>query len=825
MARVVITVVAPARRVDLAVADETAVTALLPAVLHLCDADPSGSWTLSPKGAGPLAPERTLRECGVLHGSILLLERAAEPVPAAAVAVPGPGAPRPVPARRDPPRSEPLPRPRRPPRLRRPAARTPEVRALPVAELRVVGGPSAGRRVPLEPGEHRVGSHRYSRVVLEDRLLARVHLVVSVDAAGAVTVSPAGGDGPCLVDGEQLTGPARLRPGQLVAAGRSLLAFGRPGEESPPSRGFAMAGIDAPRIEVPSLPLARANGVVLGGAAAGTAMAAGATAAIWGAPAALVPIALGPVAGFGVLAWNRRGHFAARARFRAGLLELDQALTTVREARLGELASAAPDAADLLHRLEVGALPQDRRPGGPDWLRLRVGWADRPSGLGAVVPPRGAPSLRTEAIRVAVRHATLRGAPVSLSLADGGPLGIAGDECEGLALARWLAVQVAVLHAPEHAVLTAALPTGEGFEWLGGLPHALPSLPALAVGEGPARALVDRLASLIVRRGANRVSGPEVVAILDCRVVPAVARALTAGRRVGVHVIWLAADDERRRACGAVIDLPAGDQRPSLTWPGLEVQRLGGADGLSPALARRAARAVRGPARRAGPGRVELADLLGAGDHAEAHVLAWWIRDRTSPRPLRLRAALGVDAAGCPVDLDLGHVVVSGAAGTGKTELLQAMLASLAARHTPRTVRLLLLGAFPGLARLPHTTEWRDEEGLLAGLEAELRQRARGLVVAVDEAPATPLHERLLGVLSDAADQRPEDVHLLVATRDPERVRAAIGPAQSIAMGPARGSAIVTDTTGRSWAVQAAGTASVPLLVDAIGAVDRALRR
>src|SRR5215831_2385984 len=657
MARVVITVVAPGRRVDLAVADETPVAALLPVVLDLCAADPTWPWTLAPKGGRALDPDTTLGEGGVLHGSILLLERAAAPaaVPAPARAaeqapVPKPApeqTPAPVPAavlaapRPDPtppappPRSDPRPRPHRPPpRARRPPSRSPEVRALPVAELRVVSGPSAGRRVPLEPGEHRVGSHRYSRVVLQDRALARVHVVVHVDACGAVSVAPAG-DATTLLDGERLTGPARLRPGQVLAAGRSLLAFGRPGEGAPaPPPGLAMTGIDAPRIEAPSLPLSHANGVVLGGAAAGTAMAAGVTAAIWGPPAALVPIALGPVAGFGALAWNRRGHVEARTRFRARLEELNRALTAVRDARLAELAALAPDAAELLFQLESGSLARDRRPDHPDWLRLRVGWSDRPSGLGAVVPPRGEPGLRTEAIQVAVRHGVLRGAPVSVALPDAGPLGIAGDVGDGLALARWLAVQVAVLHAPEDVALTAALPASEGFEWLGRLPHVLASLPALAVGADAARALVDRLAALIAHRGASRALGPQVVAILHSRVVPPVARALSAGRRVGVHVIWLDADDERRRACGAVIDLPAGELRPSLMTLGLGPQPLGGADGLSPELASRATGALRRPPQAAlAPVRIELADLLGAPERPEAHVLGCWIRDRTSPSP------------------------------------------------------------------------------------------------------------------------------------------------------------------------------------------------
>jgi S-DNA-T family DNA segregation ATPase FtsK/SpoIIIE len=818
MARVVITVVAPGRRVDLAVADETPVAALLPVVLDLCAADPSGPWTLAPKGAGALDPDRTLGASGVLHGSILLLQRPAAAVPAVAPGRSGPPSPAPQP----PPGPDPRPRPRRPaPRPRRPATRGPEVGALPVAELRVVSGPSAGRRVPLEPGDHRVGSHRYSRVVLRDRALARVHVVVHVDVGGGVTVAPAG-DATCLLDGERLNAPARLRPGQLLAVGRSLLAFGRPGEGTPaPPPGPATTGIDPPRIEAPSLPLSHGNGVVLGGAAAGTAIAAGVTAAIWGPPAALVPIALGPVAGFGALTWNRRGHVEARAEFRARLAELNRTLTAVRDARLAELGAAAPDAAELLFRLESGSLAHDRRPDRPDWLRLRLGWADRPSGLGAVVPPRGEPGLRTEAVRVAVRHGVLRGAPVSVVLPDGGPLGIAGDAGDGLALARWLAVQVAALHAPEDVVLTAALPASDGFEWLGRLPHVPAFLPALAAGAGAARMLVDRLAALIVQRGAGSALGPQVVAILHCLVVPPVARALSAGRRVGVHVIWLDTDEERRRACGTVIDLPGGELRPSLTALGLPPQPLGGADGLSPELAGRAGGALRWPPKAApGPVHAELADLLGAGERPEAHVLGCWIRDRTSAPPRHLRAMVGVDPAGRPVDLDLGHVVVSGAAGTGRTELLRAMLVSLAARHTPRGVRLLL-GALPDLAGLPHAVAWSDEEQLRAGLGGP----GLTLVVAVDELPPAPLRERVLEVLAGAVTRRPENVHLLVATTEPDAVRAAVGPALSVAMGPAGGSAVVTDAGGRSWTVQAAGTSSLPALVEAIAAAGRALRQ
>jgi len=520
--------------------------------------------------------------------------------------------------------------------------------AEPAAELRVVSGPNAGRRVALEPGEHRVGSHRYSRVVLDDGALARMHVVVHVDAAGDVTVAPAGRAVTCLVDGQRLTGPVRLRPGQVLAAGRSLLAFGRPSEAAEPrTGGLTVAWVVPPRIEVPPLPPARVGGFVLGGAAAGTALAAGLSAALWGASAALVPIALGPVAGAGALAWSRRGGRRAQAGFRARLAEVDHVLAAVREARLAELAAAAPDASELLRRLD-GPIVRDRRPGRRGWLRLRLGWADQPDGPGAVVPPRGAPPLRTEAVRIAVRHDTLRGAPVAVTLPELGPLGIVGDEAAGLALARWLAIQIAVLHSPEDVVLTAALPEAAGFEWLGRLSHGSASLPGPAAGREAATALVGRLAALVARRIAGRALGPEVVAILHRRVVPPEARALAAGRRVGVHVVWLDADEACRRDCGAVLDLPGGEGRPSLTPRDRDALPLGGADGLSAELAERASERLHGPE----PGRPGLDDLARE-DPAAGPVR----RDRGrrpvgQPRILRIGAVsdqLGTDADGLPL--------------------------------------------------------------------------------------------------------------------------------------------------------------------------------
>jgi DNA segregation ATPase FtsK/SpoIIIE, S-DNA-T family len=713
---------------------------------------------------------------------------------------------------------------------------------LPVAELRVLGGPGAGRRVPLEPGEHRLGSHRYSRIIIDDDALMRVHLLIRVDAAGETWVTPASPDAGCRLDGEPVTRPTRTRPGQLLAAGRSLLALGLPGETAPrppalevPRTRLARTG--PPRIEAPTLALARSAALALGGTVVGTAVAAGLAGALWGPAAALVPVGLAPGAGLGALVLSQQGALEASARFRRALAELDRELAGARSARQARAGASAPDAADLLARLERGETPRRLRED-PDWLRLRLGWADQPSGLGAIVTQRGALGLRMEALRVAARHATLPGSPVSVSLPQAGPLGITGDPAAGMALARWLAIQVAALHDPEDAMVVAALPAAmrRGFGWL----------PALALGPDEGARLVDRLAGLVARRSAAGEGGPAIVAILHCAVVDRVARALVAGRRVGVHVVWLAADEERRRSCGAVLHLPADTGSPALTVGDAEPRTLGGADGLTAELAGRIAPSLRMPTA-AAPARPALADVLAAAGEPEHEVLASWIRDRADQAPRRLRAALGVDPAGRPVELDLRragpHVLVTGGPGTGKSALLRCVVASLAVRHAPRSLNLLLLGAgadaFAGLGDLPHTLDLlagpgeRDLRRALDRLADELRWRltsdrspaAPSLVVAVDELPEPPLAERLLEALAPAARRGPDlGIHLLVATRDPGAVTASLGPRRRlrVAMGEPGRPALVRDG-GRTREVRPAATDGLEALARAAAAVGRML--
>lgn len=272
------------------------------------------------------------------------------------------------------------------------------------------------------------------------------------------------------------------------------------------------------------------------------------------------------------------------------------------------------------------------------------------------------------------------------------------------------------------------------------------------------------------------------------------------------------------RGCRTVIRVLDG-HRVQITGPdgGRRVTRL---VGVTPAWAEHLARLLTGAARL---GRTATT-LHGAGQ-AESIVLPavvslTGVHDLAAPPPSDEIAArwagargwavpLGTGAARTTVHLDLvrdgPHLLVAGTTGSGKSELLQALVLGLALTRSPADLAIVLVdfkggasfGACPGL---PHVVgRVTDlEQGLaaraLGGLRAELRRRelvlaehgvpdisalATGtlprLVVVIDEfrALADDLPEFLPALLRVAAQGRSLGVHLVLATQRPG---GAVGP-------------------------------------------------
>ena len=210
------------------------------------------------------------------------------------------------------------------------------------------------------------------------------------------------------------------------------------------------------------------------------------------------------------------------------------------------------------------------------------------------------------------------------------------------------------------------------------------------------------------------------------------------------------------------------------------------------------------------PDRVALADLgLARGTTA---IRETWSRTASRARP-GLTATLGVGTDGAVVTVDLlaegPHMLVAGTTGAGKSELLQSTVLSLALRHPPTELAVVLVdykgGASFGRCReLPHVvgevTDLDQVEAARAldGVRAELHRRERifaeagvgdlealrslpadhplagrrpppRLVVVVDEfrALTEDLPDFVPGLVRVASQGRSLGIHLVLATQRP----------------------------------------------------------
>ncbi|MEU4151382.1 FHA domain-containing protein [Streptomyces sp. NPDC026659] len=398
-----------------------------------------------------------------------------------------------------------------------------------------------------------------------------------------------------------------------------------------------------------------------------------------------------------------------------------------------------PDpAALLLTALGPGPRLWERGPGHPEALTVRLGTADRPA-------PDGAGRLPA--------------VPVTAALREAGALGLAGPRPRLAGLARAVLAQLAALHSPEllEIVLISAdhsRPLEERlaeWSWLGWLPHVRPGHGQdcrllLAYDREQAAARTEELLRRVedpAAPGPAAHPGPYTVVVVDgdpggAALREAVARLAVAGPHAGIHVVCLAEtaacspaspvagtyDDACAvtptfRHCGAVA-LLSGDVASALrlmrvapsgpVGPGA----VAAVDAVSAAWAERFARAL-APLRPQGPAggpqapvavplprSARLLDELGLARATPASLMARWAdaADDTESLGGRARAVLGAGPHG-PVTVDLvtegPHLLIEGPPGSGRTELLRAVVASLAAAERPDRLGLVLIDGRDGV--------------------------------------------------------------------------------------------------------------------------------
>jgi S-DNA-T family DNA segregation ATPase FtsK/SpoIIIE len=678
--------------------------------------------------------------------------------------------------------------------------------------LTVVGGPDSGLVLPMPLGAHDLGGV----APFTDPAMSSRHARVTVSADGATVVDLGSATG-TTIDGEPAPlGPpgAALRLGQILRLGDNLMtivvapvadAATQPGpggtvELTRPPR--LLAPQRAARIAMPAAP-AEPTRRRLPLAPTSVPLALGVVMAVaMRAPMYLLFAAASPLVAIASLLTERgqstRAHREALRAHAAARSEVTSRIAAAVREETAARRTAMPDpAATWLTACLPGRRLWERRRADADALVLRVGVADLPA------------RLVVESERAQVVPQTAPASPVSIPLRAVNVLGLAGPAEATRALARWIVVQLAVHHAPCDAGITVLADRGRGdWRWARWLPHLTPLDPDAAVvsigsDDATIAARIAELSALLEQRRAadaraNRACFPAHVVVLDgaraLRASPGIARLLVDGPDVGLCFVCLD-DDERLlpEECAATVVVRPGDPAwVDVTCRGVDPLRRVLADHVSEALAERIARAL-APVRIVGtdagdstlPGSLRLLEILDLDPPTTDAVRNKW---RCA---VGAGAPLGIGPEGVfSLDLrrDGPHGLVAGTTGSGKSELLRSMVASLAAANPPDALNFVLVdykggSAFEACVDLPHTVGLVTDldahlvERALTSLTAELRSRERRLAAAsisdIDEYDETrrrdlslPALPRLVIVVDEFAAlsrELPAFVHGLVA--------------------------------------------------------------
>lgn len=704
--------------------------------------------------------------------------------------------------------------------------------------LTVVGGPDCGRALPLSPGRHRVGRSPSCDLVVDDPGISRVHAEVVLDRDG-LEVRDLGTTNGSRVDGRDAAGgpvsggAVRVRAGEEWRLGHSTLEV-RPAKELPGRRQATGEGtltvsprpvVGAPsppvRIDFPARPTPprrrRLPWVVL---VAPVPLAAALT--FFFGPRMLIFALLSPLMMLGSVlgdrSTSRREHRDDLASWREqtarAAARVDAAVSLERRARL----AVAPDPATVLAAAE-GRNPRlwERRPGAPAYLHVRLGLGQLESTV--EVQDGTAP----ERIRPPVPHS-----PVVVDLAASQVLGVVGPGHPRTGLARSLLGQLLVLHSPHELRISVVADDDAWTAPFAQAPHLRErsEVPASArhVGHEDAEVALAPLARHVAsvtederRPPSGGPGGPTHLLVVDephrLRRSSHLRTILRHGPDAGVLVVTTAAaPDQLPHETQVLVTLADDGVTARLAGEDVATTEPWAVDAVGTAWATRVGAALvplrdatPAPGREELPDTCRLVDLLDLDPDDPHEALGRW--RRSEPGTLTVPVGVGGDGlAHLDLRADGPHALLAGTTGSGKSELLQTWVTSLALHLSPEQISFVLVdykggAAFADCAGLPHTvgvlTDLEPHHAMraLASLDAELTRRERLLAAAgagdIDAYAGTTPLPRLLLVIDEfrmLAEQQPDvlarliriaavgrslGVHLVLATQRPGGIVSA----------------------------------------------------
>jgi S-DNA-T family DNA segregation ATPase FtsK/SpoIIIE len=532
---------------------------------------------------------------------------------------------------------------------------------------------------------------------------------------------------------------------------------------------------------------------------------------------------------------GHKSHAQQLAEYREHKARIERDAADALEAERIARRDECPDPATVL---SIASGPRrrlwERRRTDPDYLLLRVGTADLPSAVELTDPEQDEHRRQV--------FWSVPDAPVTVPLAQRGVLGVAGPGETSRSLGRWLVAQLAAQHSPNDLQL-CLLTDSSGkvsWEWMRWLPHCRPGggRGGAALIGNDAESVATRIAELLAligeRQKALRQSGqagqqqglfqPDIVVVFDgsrkLRSLPGAIQVLRNGPEVGVYAVCLDADERLLPAeCQAVVVAdPDGLRVQQMMAPTVRQVRP---DGVTPGWCVRLARSI-APIRDACdddeaaglPDSARLLDVLRLEPPAAEAIAARWSAGGRSTLAMIGESYDG--PFGIDIRKDGPHGLIAGTTGSGKSELLQSLVAALAVANRPEEMTFVLVdykggSAFSECVNLPHTVGMVTDldthlvERALVSLSAELTRRehilaaagakdiedyqilldktrhARGvrphepmprLVIVIDEfaSMVRDLPDFVKGLVNIAQRGRSLGIHLILATQRPSGV-------------------------------------------------------
>ena len=375
----------------------------------------------------------------------------------------------------------------------------------------------------------------------------------------------------------------------------------------------------------------------------------------------------------------------------------------------------------------------ERRFGDADEGEVRLGLGTRPADI--VFEHRGEPANATAR--------DLEDVPITVDVDAVGVLGIAGPSDRVHATANWLCLQSAFFRPPRDLLIAVLTDFSQrsSWEWLPLLPHSSlerHSTPWMLGNDEASR--LSRIAELVailderqrlIRDNRDVTFVPQILVVLDgareLRAVPGIVRLLREGPLAGICLIAL--DDDRSRLPEEAHGELVIDQKGTATFSvdgsrtirniSLDTPDSGWASQCASLLA--PFRLIQSGDSAGIPRSLRFVDMVGIDLEDPALIVeAWRNCGRTTKAWV---GASSTDPLIIDLERDGPHALVAGTTGSGKSEFLQTLVASLALANRPDALNFVLVdykgaSAFAECADLPHTV------GLVTNLDGHLTQRA-----------------------------------------------------------------------------------------------------